>query len=133
MPASYTISWTSFPILRPLTFKFSLCFIRGEKFSKSLRAPQSKRTFLCKVGCSMRKVIDVRFKISKPGKMGWMKPFDETHICVFASIARRRTVTLDVGRSGGSMTSLACEHTRRLVRTIQLSMNLISQTSGSRP
>jgi hypothetical protein len=45
----------------------------------------------------MRNDIEVRFRISKPGRIGWMKPAAETHICVFASMARRRTVELDEG------------------------------------
>jgi hypothetical protein len=54
----------------------------------------------------MRNVIEVRFSISKPGRIGWMKPAAETHICVFASMARRRTVELDEGRVRPAMAFL---------------------------
>jgi hypothetical protein len=47
-----------------------------------------------------------------------MKPAAETHICVFASMARRRTVELDEGRVRPAMAFLveSIDFTKPIVR-----------------
>lgn len=45
----------------------------------------------------------VKFKTSWPGSWGSMKPLADTHICVFVSIARRRTMLSEGGSARSDM------------------------------